>query len=77
MNTRVPKKPFISLQRNTKFCSLYCIETAIRFFKAKYKILRLICSLATKYEIFKVAPRLHVVLTKKYEIYQFSLLTNF
>ena len=33
----VPKRPFVSLQRNTKFYSR--TQMAIRFFTAKYKIL--------------------------------------
>ena len=36
---RVPKWPFVFLQQNTKFQS--CTQTAIRFFTAKYEILKL------------------------------------
>ena len=38
--TVVPKRPFLVLQGNTKFCS--CIQTAIHFFIAKRKFLRTI-----------------------------------
>ena len=37
--TVVPKRPFVFLQRNTKFCS--STQTVIRFFIAKYEILKL------------------------------------
>ena len=36
---RVPKRLFVFLQQNTKFQS--CTQTAIRFFTAKYEILKL------------------------------------
>ena len=36
---RVPERPLVSLQRNTKLYS--CTQTVIRFFTAKYEILKL------------------------------------
>ena len=56
---RVPKRPFAFLQGNIQFYS--CNQTAIRFFIAKYKILKTVPKrlfiFTTKYKILKVVPK--------------------
>ena len=58
--TVVPKRPFVILQRNTKFYS--CTQTAVRFFATNFKILKLyrngyFVMLQRNKKFFKTAPK--------------------
>ena len=70
--TVVPKRPFLVLQGNTKFCS--CIQTAIHFFYSETQIFEnytqtVIRFFTTKYRILKVVlKRPFVFPIRRYEI---------